>query len=91
MKPNIHPDYHDITIVFTDGTEVKTRSTYGKPGGRLQLDVDIKTHPAWTKGGNVVNANAGSIAKFNSKFGNLSFGGKKAAVEEKKDNKEGDK
>ena len=33
MKKDIHPDYHDITVVMTDGTEYSTRSTMGKPGG----------------------------------------------------------
>ena len=32
MKTDIHPDYHEITVVMTDGTEFKTRSTYGKAG-----------------------------------------------------------
>ncbi|MDY4689708.1 MAG: 50S ribosomal protein L31, partial [Alphaproteobacteria bacterium] len=27
MKKGIHPDYHEITYVMTDGTEVKTKST----------------------------------------------------------------
>ena len=48
MKKDIHPDYHEITLVLTDGSEVTTRSTYGKAGDRLRLDVDPKTHPAWT-------------------------------------------
>ena len=30
MKKDIHPEYHDINIVMTDGTEYKTRSTMGK-------------------------------------------------------------
>ena len=32
MKTDIHPDYHEINIIMTDGTEYKTRSCYGKPG-----------------------------------------------------------
>ena len=48
MKPNIHPAYHDINVVMTDGTQFTTRSTYGKPGDVLRLDIDPKTHPAWT-------------------------------------------
>ncbi|MDP7486623.1 MAG: 50S ribosomal protein L31, partial [Alphaproteobacteria bacterium] len=28
MKADIHPDYHEITVVMTDGTEFKTRSTW---------------------------------------------------------------
>lgn len=77
MKPNIHPDYHPITLVMTDGTELKTRSTYGKPGDRLQLDVDPRTHPAWNKGASLVNTKADSIAKFNSKFAGLGIGAAK--------------
>ena len=30
MKKNIHPDYHKIKVVMTDGTEFETRSTWGK-------------------------------------------------------------
>jgi len=30
MKDGIHPDYHEITVVMTDGTSYLTRSTYGK-------------------------------------------------------------
>ena len=48
MKKDIHPDYHDITVVLTDGTEYKMRSTYGKVGDTLRLDIDPNVHPAWT-------------------------------------------
>ena len=30
MKKSIHPDYHEIKVVMTDGTEFTTRSTMGK-------------------------------------------------------------
>ena len=50
MKPEIHPDYHTITVKMTDGTEFKTRSTWGKEGDMLHLDIDPKSHPAWTGG-----------------------------------------
>ena len=71
MKENIHPKYHEITVVMTDGTKFKTRSTWGKEGDTYQLDVDPKTHPAWTGAGGYVNENASQIAKFNKRFGNL--------------------
>ncbi|MEC9201503.1 MAG: 50S ribosomal protein L31, partial [Pseudomonadota bacterium] len=29
MKKDIHPDYHMITVVMTDGSTFQTRSTYG--------------------------------------------------------------
>ncbi len=50
MKKDIHPDYHEITVLMTDGTSYKTRSTYGKAGDTLHLEVDSKSHPAWTGG-----------------------------------------
>ena len=50
MKQDTHPDYHFITVVMTDGTTYQTRSTYGKEGATLNLDIDPKTHPAWTGG-----------------------------------------
>ena len=39
MKKDIHPDYHEITIVMTDGEEFKTRSTYGKAGDKITFKV----------------------------------------------------
>jgi large subunit ribosomal protein L31 len=75
MKKDIHPDYHEITIVMTDGTKFQTRSTYGKAGDTLQLDVDPKSHPAWTGAGQKLVDTAGQISKFNKRFG--SFGAKK--------------
>jgi len=33
MREKIHPDYHTIKVVMTNGTEYETRSTYGKEGG----------------------------------------------------------
>ena len=50
MKRDIHPDYHDITVVMTDGSEFTTRSTYGEPGAKLTLDIDPLSHPVWTGG-----------------------------------------
>ncbi|MGP1255325.1 50S ribosomal protein L31 [Algihabitans albus] len=70
MKKDIHPEYHDITVVMTDGTELPMRSTYGSPGQSLRLDIDIKTHPAWT-GVQRLNESGGQVAKFNKRFAGL--------------------
>ena len=70
MKKDIHPDYHEITVVMTDGTEYKTRSTYGKVGDSMRLDIDPKTHPAWTGEHRLVDT-AGQVAKFNRRFKGL--------------------
>src|ERR1700753_4373428 len=51
MKKDIHPDYHTINVVLTDGSTFQTRSTYGEEGATIRLDVDPRTHPAWTGGG----------------------------------------
>ncbi len=70
MKPDIHPDYHEIVVVMTDGTEYKTRSTYGSEGDVLRLDIDPKTHPAWTGQRRVVDS-GGRVAQFNKRFAGL--------------------
>ena len=67
MKKDIHPDYHEITVVMTDGTEYKTRSTYGKAGETLRLEIDPKSHPAWT-GVHRLMDSGGQLAKFNKRF-----------------------
>ena len=79
MKTDIHPDYHDITIVMTDGTEFQTRSTYGKAGDRMQLDIDSKSHPAWTGQHRMVDR-GGQLAKFNKRFAGLGSSKKDEAV-----------
>ena len=68
MKADIHPDYREITVVMTDGTEFKTRSTYGNEGDTLRLDIDPLTHPAWTGGNQRLVDTGGQIARFNNKF-----------------------
>ena len=74
MKKDLHPDYHEITVIMTDGTEFVTRSTYGKPGDTLRLEIDPKTHPAWT-GVHRLSDSGGQLAKFNKRF--KAFGGSK--------------
>ena len=71
MKADIHPHYHFIKVVMTNGTEYMTRSTYGKEGDSLNLDIDPNTHPAWTGGSQQLLDRGGRLSKFNSRFGNL--------------------
>jgi len=68
MKQGIHPDYHEITVVMTDGTTYQTRSTYGKAGDTLRLDIDSKSHPAWTGGQQRLVDTGGQLARFNKRF-----------------------
>ena len=67
MKKGIHPDYHTITYVMTDGTEKTTRSTWGKEGDKMTLEIDPKSHPAWTGVHRMVDS-GGQVGKFNNKF-----------------------
>jgi large subunit ribosomal protein L31 len=76
MKPEGHPDYHYIEVVMTDGTRYRTRSTYGQDGAVLHLDVDPKTHPAWTGGAQTLVDRGGRVSRFNEKFKGF-FGAKK--------------
>jgi large subunit ribosomal protein L31 len=68
MKSDIHPDYHTIKVVMTDGTEFTTRSTWGKEGDVMHLDIDPKSHPAWTGGQQQIMDRGGRVSRFQKKF-----------------------
>ncbi|MBA4749817.1 MAG: 50S ribosomal protein L31 [Alphaproteobacteria bacterium] len=68
MKKGIHPDYHEVNVVTTDGNSYTTRSTYGKAGDTLRLDVDPSSHPAWTGVHRLLDS-GGQVSKFSSRFG----------------------
>jgi len=61
MKKNIHPDYHEIEVVMTDGTTFKTRSTWGKKS-------------AWTGDKMNINDSVGQVAKFEKRFKGIKIG-----------------
>jgi large subunit ribosomal protein L31 len=65
---DFHPDYHRIKVVLTDGSEFVTYSTYGKDGDTLTLDIDPKTHPAWTGGNQHLVDRGGRLSRFKKKF-----------------------
>jgi len=75
MKKGIHPDYHEINVVMTDGTTFKTRSTMGKAGDTIRLDIDPKSHPAWTGVHRLVDS-GGQLAKFQKRFQGIGLKGK---------------
>ena len=72
MKKGIHPKYHTITVMMTDGESFETRSTWGEPGKTLRLEIDPKSHPAWT-GVHRLMDSGGRLAKFKNRFGNFDF------------------
>ena len=61
---------------MTDGSEFETMSTWGKEGETLKLDIDSKSHPAWT-GGSQKILDKGRVNKFLKKFQNLRAAEKK--------------
>ena len=76
MKSGIHPDYHTITIKLTDGSTYETRSTWGKEGDTMTLEIDPSAHPAWNGGtGRMLDA-GDQVARFNKRFGGLTLGKK---------------
>ena len=77
MKLEGHPEYHTIKVVMTDGSEFTTRTTWGKEGDTLNLDIDPNTHPAWTGGSQQLLDRGGRVSRFNSRFGGLGLGTKK--------------
>ncbi len=77
MKPDIHPNYHMIKVVMTNGVEFTTRSTWGEDGATMHLDIDPNTHPAWTGGSQQLLDRGGRLSRFNTRFGGLGLGGKK--------------
>jgi large subunit ribosomal protein L31 len=65
MKKGIHPDYHVVEFVMTDGSTFKTRSCMS--GDRVTLEIDSKSHPFFT-GKQVLVDTAGRVDRFNKRF-----------------------
>ncbi|TNJ41116.1 50S ribosomal protein L31 [Phaeobacter sp. B1627] len=73
MKKDTHPDYHFINVKMTDGTVLQMRSTWGKEGDQLALDIDPSVHPAWTGGTSRLLDAGGRVSKFKKKYEGLGF------------------
>ncbi len=73
MKKGIHPDYHFIEVKMTDGTTFTVRSTWGKEGETMALDIDPTVHPAWIGGGQRLMDTGGRVSKFKNKYAGLGF------------------
>ena len=73
MKKDIHPDYHMIEVKMTDGSTYQVRSTWGKEGDVMALDIDPTSHPAWTGGSTKLMDTGGRVSKFKNKYAGLGF------------------
>jgi large subunit ribosomal protein L31 len=73
MKKDTHPEYHVINVKMTDGSIIEMKSTYGKEGNQIALDIDPSVHPAWTGGGTRLMDAGGRVTKFKKKYEGLGF------------------
>lgn len=73
MRSDIHPDYHFITVKMTDGSTYQVRSTWGKEGDQMSLEIDPLAHPAWTGGNTRLMDTGGRVSKFKNKYAGLGF------------------
>lgn len=68
MKPEIHPEYKEVTITCSCGNKIETRSTRCED---FLVDVCSACHPFYT-GTQKVMDSGGQIDKFKQRFGVLS-------------------
>ncbi|MCL5777912.1 50S ribosomal protein L31 [Limibaculum sp. FT325] len=73
MKADIHPEYHVINVALTDGSVVQMRTTWGKAGDTMTLDIDPSVHPAWTGGSQRLMDTGGRVSRFKKKFEGFGF------------------
>ncbi|WP_018871755.1 50S ribosomal protein L31 [Thioalkalivibrio sp. ALJ16] len=65
MKADIHPNYHEVKVICSCGTQFQTRSTLS--GEEMHLDVCSQCHPFYTGKQKIVDT-AGQVDKFNRRF-----------------------
>ena len=65
MKPEIHPEYNEITVTCACGETFKTRST---KKGDLHVEICSACHPFFTGKQKLVDT-AGRVDRFNKRYG----------------------
>ncbi|MBS0285883.1 MAG: 50S ribosomal protein L31 [Proteobacteria bacterium] len=65
MKPELHPNYNEKTVVCSCGNTFETRSTYKSE--TLRIDVCSACHPFFTGKHKIVDT-AGRVDKFMSRY-----------------------
>ena len=65
MKPGIHPEYPEVTIVCSCGNKVKTRSTIAS----LHVGLCSKCHPFYTGKRQLIAEKGGRIEQFKRRYG----------------------
>lgn len=65
MKANIHPDYHEVSVVCACGSKFKTRSTHS---GDIHVEICSQCHPFFTGKQKLIDT-AGRVERFQRKYG----------------------
>lgn len=68
MKKDIHPEYNELTVLLSDGTEMKTRSTMKTKDGTYKPEIDSQNHPFYI-GSDKMISSAGRVDKFKQRYG----------------------
>ena len=79
MKPNIHPEYNEITVHCACGNTFQTRST----SKELHLDICSNCHPFFTGRQKLIDTE-GRVDRFTKKFGAQTVEQRKTAAKAKK-------
>ena len=80
VKPNIHPEYNEITVHCACGNSWTTRST----AKELHLDICSNCHPFFTGRQKLIDTE-GRVDRFTKKFGAQTADARKTAAKAKKD------
>ena len=64
MKPEVHPNYTEISVTCSCGNQYKTGSTMGRD---LNIEVCSQCHPFYTGKQKVLDT-AGRVEKFRQKY-----------------------
>lgn len=65
MKPEIHPNYHEVAVTCSCGNQFTTKSTMSKEA--FGIEVCSQCHPFYTGKQKIVDT-AGRVDRFNQKF-----------------------
>ncbi len=68
MKKGIHPDYKEVKVVMSDGTEIVTRSTLSAKDGVYHSEIDSHNHPFYIGSQKMISSD-GRVEKFNRRYG----------------------
>ena len=80
MKPNLHPEYKEVSISCSCGSVFTTRSTMSK--GTFHLEVCSMCHPFYTGKQRFVDS-AGQIERFQKRFQKSQKTGSEEVVKQK--------